>query len=183
MIDKNSALIVVDMQNDFLHGTLKVKDGDKIIPTINRCIRRFKKEGSSIFATRDWHPEDHISFKEQGGPWPRHCVKDTEGAEFHKDLELDDAIIISKATDKDKEAYSGFEGTDLKDRLDAKHIRRVFITGVATDYCVKNTALDALKHGFDVYLIKDGVKGIHEEEKAIEEMKSKGVKVIESSDI
>ncbi len=183
MIDKNSALIVVDMQNDFLHGALAVKDGETIISVINKCIRKFQGEGLSIFATRDWHPDDHISFKEQGGPWPKHCVRNTRGAEFHKDLELDNAIIISKATDKDKEAYSGFEGTDLKDRLDAKKIRRVFITGVATDYCVKNTALDALKHGFDVYLIKDAIKGIHEEEKAIKEMKSRGIKVIESKDI
>ncbi len=171
------------MQNDFLQGVLAVKDGEKIIPVINQCIRKFKEEGSSIFATRDWHPDDHISFKERGGLWPKHCVMNTKGAAFHKDLELDDAIIISKATDKEKEAYSGFEGTDLKDRLDAKKIRRVFITGVATDYCVKNTALDALKHGFDVYLIKDAIKGIHEEEKAIKEMKSKGIKVIESKDI
>ncbi|GIU71093.1 MAG: bifunctional pyrazinamidase/nicotinamidase [Candidatus Nitrosocaldaceae archaeon] len=183
-LDKNSALIVVDMQNDFLPGgSLPVKDGDKIIPVINNCIRKFKEQGLNIFATRDWHPEDHISFKERGGPWPKHCVQNTKGAEFHKDLELDDAIIISKAMDRDKEAYSGFEGTDLKDRLKQMDIKKVFVTGVATDYCVKNTALDAIKHGFEVYLIRDGVKGIHDEEKAIEEMRSKGVKVIESKDI
>lgn len=183
-IDKGSALIVVDMQNDFLPGgALAVRDGDKIIPVINRCIKKFKENNLKIFATRDWHPEDHISFKGRGGLWPKHCVQNTEGAEFHKDLDLKTAIVISKAMNRDKEAYSGFEGTDLKDRLETNNIKKVFITGVATDYCVKNTALDALRHSFDVYLIKDAVKGIHEEDKAIEEMKSKGVKVIESKDI
>ncbi len=182
-LDKHSALIVVDMQNDFINGALAIKDADKIIEPINKCIRAFKENGLKIFATRDWHPRDHISFKEEGGPWPAHCVQNTHGAEFHKDLELSNAIIISKGFNKDKEAYSGFEGTDLKAILDSMNIKRLFITGVATDYCVKNTALDALKHNFETYLIKDCIKGIDKEEEAIKEMQKYGVKIINSSDL
>ncbi len=182
-IDRNAALLIVDMQNDFMPGgVLEVRDSDKIIPIINRCIKKFNLKGAKVFATRDWHPEGHISFKERGGPWPKHCVQNTKGAELHKDLERVDEII-SKAMDRDKEAYSGFEGTDLADRLKANNIKDVFISGVATDYCVKNTAIDAIKHGFNVYLIRDAVKGIGDEERAIKEMQSNGVKVITSSEI
>lgn len=181
---EDSALIIVDMQNDFMPGgTLEIEDADKIIPTINRCINKFKAKGLKVFATRDWHPEDHISFKERGGLWNRHCVKNTKGAEFHKDLALNDAIIISKGSESEKEAYSGFEGTDLADILRSSNVKKIFITGVATDYCVKNTALDALNHKFDVYLIIDGIKGIKNEEEAIREMKQKGIKLIESRNL
>lgn len=172
------------MQNDFLDGgSLEIKGSTKIIPVINKCIKRFKENNLKIFATRDWHPEDHISFKENGGIWPRHCVKNTKGAEFHKDLELDVAIIISKATEKDKEAYSGFQGTELLDILKKERIRRLFVTGVATDYCVKNTVLDALKYGFEVYVIRDATKGIHDEEGAMKEMEKNGARIIKSDDL
>jgi nicotinamidase/pyrazinamidase len=182
-LDKHSALIVVDMQNDFINGALAIKDADMIIEPINRCIRIFKENGLKIFATRDWHPRDHISFKEEGGIWPAHCIQNTHGAEFHKDLELSNAIIVSKGFNKDKEAYSGFEDTDLKATLDSMNIKRIFITGVATDYCVKNTALDALRHNFETYLIKDCIKGIDKEEEAIKEMQKYGVKIINSRDL
>ncbi|AFK22387.1 nicotinamidase [Pyrococcus sp. ST04] len=176
------ALIVVDMQRDFMPGgALPVPDGDKIIPKVNEYIKKFKEKGALIVATRDWHPENHISFKERGGPWPRHCVQNTQGAEFVVDLP-EDAIIISKATDPDKEAYSGFEGTNLAEILKEKGVKRVYICGVATEYCVRATALDALKYGFEVYLLKDAVKGItpEGEEKALKEMEEKGVKIVEN---
>ncbi|WP_456421948.1 nicotinamidase [Thermococcus sp.] len=174
------ALIVVDMQRDFMPGgALPVPGGDKIIPKVNEYIKTFKERGALIVATRDWHPENHISFKERGGPWPRHCVQNTPGAEFVVELPAD-VVIISKATEPDKEAYSGFEGTNLADILRERGVRRVYICGVATEYCVKATALDALKHGFEVYLLRDAVKGINpeDEERALEEMRKAGVKIL-----
>ncbi|ASJ06511.1 nicotinamidase [Thermococcus pacificus] len=174
------ALIVVDMQRDFMPGgALPVPDGDRIIPWCNHYIEEFRKRGALIVATRDWHPENHISFKEQGGPWPAHCVRNTPGAEFVVDLPSD-AVIISKATEPDKEAYSGFEGTELAEILRKNGVKRVYVCGVATEYCVKATALDAIKHGFETYLLSDAVKGINpeDEEKALREMERAGVKVL-----
>ncbi|CAB49891.1 nicotinamidase [Pyrococcus abyssi] len=174
------ALIVVDMQRDFMPGgALPVPEGDKIIPKVNEYIKKFREKGALIVATRDWHPENHISFKERGGPWPKHCVQNTPGAEFVVDLP-EDTIIISKATEPDKEAYSGFEGTNLDKILKEKGVKRVYVCGVATEYCVRATALDALKHGFEVYLLRDAVKGIkpEDEEKALKEMEEKGIKIV-----
>ncbi|MFA4647782.1 nicotinamidase [Pyrococcus kukulkanii] len=176
------ALIIVDMQRDFMPGgALPVPEGDKIIPKVNEYIKRFREKGALIVATRDWHPEDHISFKERGGPWPKHCVQNTPGAEFVVDLP-EDAVIISKATDPEKEAYSGFEGTNLAEILREKGVKKVYICGVATEYCVRATALDALKHGFEVYLLKDAVKGItpEGEKEALKEMEKEGIKILES---
>nr|WP_255454041.1 MULTISPECIES: nicotinamidase [unclassified Thermococcus] len=173
-------MIVVDMQKDFMPGgALPVPDGDKIIPKVEEYIRRFKEKGALVVATRDWHPPNHISFKEQGGPWPKHCVQNTEGAKFVVKLP-EDAIIISKADKPDKEAYSGFEGTNLAEILKEKGIKKVYICGVATEYCVKATALDALKHGFDVYILKDAIRGINpeDEEKALKELEEKGAKIV-----
>lgn len=179
------ALIIVDMQRDFMPGgALPVPEGDKIIPKIEELIEKFKKRGALIVATRDWHPPNHISFKEQGGPWPSHCVQNTKGAEIVVNLPKD-AIIISKADKPDKEAYSGFEGTELAEVLKEKGVKKVYICGVATEYCVRATALDALKHGFEVYLIRDAVKGIkpEDEEKALKELEEKGVKIISSVEL
>ena len=174
------ALIVVDMQRDFMPGgALPVPEGDRIIPRCNEYIRAFMGRGALIVATRDWHPENHISFREQGGPWPRHCVRGTEGAEFVVELPAD-AVIISKATEPDREAYSGFEGTKLAEILKKRGVKRVYICGVATEYCVKATALDAVKHGFETYLLRDAVKGIDEEdeERALRELESAGVRIL-----
>lgn len=174
------ALIVVDMQRDFMPGgALPVPEGDTIIPKCNEYIRKFKEKGALIVATRDWHPPNHISFKERGGPWPPHCVQNTPGAEFVVDLP-EDAVIISKATEPDKEAYSGFEGTNLAEILRENGVEKVYICGVATEYCVKATALDAVRHGFETYLLSDAVKGINpeDEKKALEEMKRAGVKIL-----
>ena len=174
------ALIVVDMQRDFMPGgALPVPEGDKIIPRCNEYIKEFRKRGALIVATRDWHPPNHISFKERGGPWPKHCVRDTPGAEVVVELPAD-AVIISKATEPDKEAYSGFEGTNLAEILRKNGVRRVYVCGVATEYCVKATALDAVKHGFETYLLRDAVKGITPEGEleALREMERAGVKVL-----
>ncbi len=184
-LEKGSALIIVDVQNDFMPGgALAVPDGDKIISQINRYIERFK--GHNIFATCDWHPENHISFQQRGGPWPPHCIQNTEGAKFHKDLKLpENTNIIKKASDPDKDAYSGFEGTELASKLKDLGVNTLFICGVATEYCVKNTVLDALKNGFKTYLLTDAIRGINEadSQKAIEEMKQAGAETLEIKDI
>ncbi len=188
-ITPDSALIVVDVQVDFCPGgALPVPDGDKIVPILNRYIKLFKMNNLLIVATRDWHPPNHMSFKQYGGIWPAHCVQNTHGAEFHPDLKLpSDAIIISKATEPNKEAYSGFEGTNLTEILKSKGIKRLFIGGLATDYCVKNTVLDALKLGFQAFLLLDATKGVNvnpdDSEKAIEEMLRKGAVAIKINEI
>lgn len=177
--DRKSALIIVDVQNDFCQGgALPVPNGDEVVPILNRYIEIFKRVGASIYATRDWHPVNHISFRTQGGIWPPHCVQNTTGAEFHPNLKLPlETRVISKA-DPDKEAYSGFEGTELGEELQKRGIEKVFIGGLATDYCVKNTVLDALKLGFKAVLLEDAIRGVDvnigDSEKAIEEMLKKG---------
>lgn len=159
---KRSALIVVDMQRDFCEGgALPVPGCSKIIPRVNEYTGIFSKLGLPIIASRDWHPPNHISFKEFGGPWPTHCVQGSKGAEFHPDLKLPEGtVVISKATQPDKEAYSAFDGTELHYILTLRGVKRVFVCGVATDYCVKATALDALKLGYEVVLLVDAVAGV-----------------------
>ncbi|MBW1853012.1 MAG: isochorismatase family protein [Deltaproteobacteria bacterium] len=144
------ALVIVDLQNDFLPGgNLAVPDGDEIVPVINRYIALFQSKGLPVFATRDWHPQNHCSFEPQRGIWPVHCVQGTAGSQFHSDLRLPDSTtVISKAVTKEKDSYSGFEGTDLTERLKAAKVRRLLIGGLATDYCVLFTVKDALKNGF-----------------------------------
>jgi nicotinamidase/pyrazinamidase len=157
------ALIIVDVQEDFLPGgALAVPHGDDVVPVLNRYIALFRAHALPIVATRDWHPANHCSFAAQGGPWPAHCVADTAGAGFARGLDLpDDAIVISKATRGDSDAYSGFSGTDLAQRLRALRIKRVFIGGLATDYCVLNTVLDALKTGFETVLLTDAIRAVN----------------------
>ncbi len=180
LTDKD-ALIVVDMQRDFMPGgALPVPEGDKIVPRLNQYIRLFFERGLPVFFTRDWHPPDHISFKDQGGVWPPHCVQDTEGAKFHPDLYIppDNRFIISKGTSRDFDAYSGFQGTMLDQLLKERGIRRVFVGGVATDYCVKNTVLGAINLGYEAFLLLDGIKGVDvkqgDSERAIEDMLGAG---------
>lgn len=187
-IDEKDALIIVDVQKDFCPGGfLPVTKGDKVVSVINDYIKIFKKAQAQIFATRDWHPPNHISFKTYGGIWPPHCIQENEGAEFHPHLKLPETVkIISKATDPSKEAYSGFDGTELKEEL-KKSVKRVFVGGLATDYCVKNTVLDALKLGFEAILLLDATLGVNvkpdDSEKAIKEMIKKGAKKATLSDM
>ena len=184
-LDRSCALVIIDVQNDFMPtGTLPVPDADKIVPVLKKYIDIFVSNKFYIFATRDWHPPNHISFKQRGGVWPMHCVKDTLGAEFHNDLKIPrSATIISKGTEADREAPSGFEGTDLGKKLEQNSIKCVLIGGVATDYSVKNTALDAIKFGLDVVLLEDAVRGIKNSNGAVKEMQSRGVKIASISDI
>ncbi|MCJ7634347.1 nicotinamidase [Candidatus Bathyarchaeota archaeon] len=181
-INIDDALLVVDIQIDFCPGgILPVPEGDKVIPVLNEYINKFKEAGALIYAIRDWHPPNHISFREYGGPWPPHCIQGSTGAEFHPDLKLPEGVkIISHSSDPLKESYSGFDGTLLGEELKREDVKRVFVGGLATDYCVKNTVLDALKLGFEVVLLTDAIRGIDvrpgDSEKAIKEMEKKGAK-------
>lgn len=183
------SLIIVDMQNDFMPGgALPVPKGDEIVNIINEYISVFSRSNAFIVATRDWHPPNHISFNTVGGPWPPHCIQGTWGAEFHPNLALPtNTLIVSKATKPDKEAYSGFEDTDLDVVLRERGIKRLFICGVATDYCVKATALDGLRLGFQVFLLADAVRGVNippgSEERSINEMLNEGAVIISINEL
>jgi len=156
------ALLVVDVQNDFLPGgSLAVPAGEQVVSALNRYIARFIEADLPVFATRDWHPPDHCSFAQKGGPWPPHCVAGTPGAAFAPALDLPPGtIVVSKADTAEQDAYSGFQGTDLADRLRAQGVRRLFIGGLATDYCVLNTVQDALAAGFAVVLLTDAIRPV-----------------------
>ncbi len=186
---QTDALIVVDVQVDFLPGgALGVEDGDRIIPVVNRVTPLFEE----VVFSRDWHPHNHISFSDDpqfvDGSWPPHCIGGTYGATFHRDLDLPSrSSIISKAKNPDKEAYSAFEATNLSERLKQDGVERLFIVGLATNYCVKWTANDALEAGFEVVVIEDGVAGIDVPEGAVDEakqeLKDNGVTFIHSSEL
>jgi nicotinamidase/pyrazinamidase len=155
-------LLVTDIQNDFLPGgSLAVAGGDEVVPVLNRYVEEFVGHGLPVYATRDWHPEGHCSFHAQGGSWPVHCVAGSYGAAFAEALRLPpDTTVISKATLLDQEAYSSFQGTDLDSRLRAAGIHRIFIGGLATDYCVLNTVRDALRLGYEVFLLTDAIRAV-----------------------
>lgn len=179
-LTRNDALIIVDVQNDFLPGgNLAVSDGDAVVPVLNRYIDAFVRAGQPIYVTRDWHPADHSSFHPHGGIWPAHCIQGSKGAEFAPGLALPSgAVIVSKATTPERDAYSGFEGTDLADRLREQQIERVFVGGLATEYCVLNTVRDALSHGFQAGLLLDAIRAVEvhpgDGKAAIDEMIGRG---------
>jgi nicotinamidase/pyrazinamidase len=175
------ALVIVDFQNDFCPGgALAVPDGDAIAGRLNDLAS--SDEFDLVVATRDWHPPDHGSFAEQGGPWPVHCVAGTPGAELHHALDptpID--IVIDKGQDPATEGYSGFEGTGLAELLRERGIDQITVTGLATDYCVKNTALDALREGFAVTVDSTATRGVEVEpgdsERALEAVREAGASV------
>ena len=174
------ALIVVDVQNDFCSGgALAVPDGDAVIEPINRLAA----EASFVVATRDWHPPNHNSFRDQGGPWPVHCVQGSEGAELHPRLDREriDAIVDAGQT-PELEGYSGFESTELEQLLREHEAKEVHLAGLALDYCVKATALDARSAGFDVVVHRDATRAIDAQpgdaERAVQELREAGVRVV-----
>jgi nicotinamidase/pyrazinamidase len=188
MQDKD-ALLIVDVQNDFCPGgALAVADGDRVVPALNRYIERFQKSRLPIFVTRDWHPEKTKHFKTYGGIWPPHCIQGTKGAEFRADLRLGaEAVVVSKGMGTDEDSYSGFDGMDdpgtgLAELLRAQGVGRLFVGGLATDYCVKHTVLDGLKQGFRVVLLEDAARAVNLEpgdgEYAIEAMAQAGAEKI-----
>ncbi|MEM4409602.1 MAG: nicotinamidase [Candidatus Caldarchaeum sp.] len=182
-ISKEDALIIVDLQNDFCAGgALEVPGANQVIPIINTYIEKFKSAGGRIFATRDWHPRNHSSFKSMGGPWPPHCVQGTHGAKIHSDVKLPfEAEIVNKGVGREQEGYSGFEATGLAEELRARGIKRLFIGGLAIDYCVKHTVLDGLNNGFEVVYLDDASRGVEvspgDVKKAIREMAEKGARI------
>jgi nicotinamidase/pyrazinamidase len=183
------ALILVDIQKDFCPGgALAVAEGSQVVSPSNELIRLFERKSWPIFMTRDWHPEDHCSFRENGGLWPAHCIEGTDGARFHEGIILTPfAVIISKAAEKNREAYSGFQGTDLEDRLRSLKVQDLIVTGLATDYCVKSTVLDALRLGFNVTVIEEAVRAVDlqpgDGQRAIDEMRRAGAAVVSLQDL
>jgi nicotinamidase/pyrazinamidase len=173
-------LLVVDVQNDFLPGgSLAVAAGHEVVPVLNRYIGEFVRAGLPVFATRDWHPPDHCSFRARGGRWPPHCVPGTSGANFAPGLALpSSAVVVSKDTRTDQDTYSGFQGGDLDARLRDAGVRRVFVGGLATDYCVRHTVLDALARGYEAVLLTDAIRAVEVEpgdgRRAVDEMIARG---------
>ena len=185
----NDALVVVDVQRDFCPGgALAVAGGDEIVPLINTLAKQF----DHLVFTRDWHPADHCSFSPapafRDKSWPVHCVAGTPGASFAEGLDVPPrALIVDKGTAPDKEAYSGFEGTRLAEELRKRGVEAIVVCGLATDYCVKNTALDGLRHGFRVTVVKDACRGVDmppgTADDALREMEAAGVKLTMSQAI
>jgi nicotinamidase/pyrazinamidase len=174
------ALIVVDVQNDFCPGgALGVAGGDAVIEPVNALAERV----GFVVATRDWHPPDHGSFVAQGGPWPVHCVKDTPGAELHPRLRRDRIdVVLDKGQARDRDGYSGFEQGELERLLRERDVDKVHVTGLALDYCVRATALDARRAGFDVTVHLDATRPVDVQpgdgERAVEELRAAGVEVV-----
>jgi len=183
---EHDAFILVDVQNDFCPGgALPVPEGDRVIPPLNHLLKR---AGCLTVATRDWHPANHCSFKDQGGVWPVHCVAESWGADFHPTLDQDRLqVMVSKATTPEEEAYSGFQGTLLAQLLRDRGVRRVLIGGLATDYCVKATALDARRAGFEVIVLEDAIRGVEVNPgdcaRAMEEMQQAGCAFARMEDV
>lgn len=175
----DEALVIVDVQNDFCPGgKLAVPRGDEIIEIINRLAGEFKH----VITTQDWHPPGHVSFKQRGGAWPEHCVQETEGAELHPKLNRAAVTLrIKKGTDPDRDAYSGFQDTGLSMELKERGVRKVYITGLAGDVCVHQTALDARRAGFEVTVVRNAVRSINanegDEERAFSEMRKAGCEI------
>ncbi|MDH4083598.1 MAG: isochorismatase family protein [Nitrospira sp.] len=159
----SDALLIADIQNDFLPGgALEISSGDEIIPILENYIQRFQASSLPVFLTRDWHPSDHCSFVSQGGPWPAHCVAGSPGSLPPSSFAIpSSAIIIYKATDRDQEAYSAFQNTSLDRRLRVLCVQRLFVGGLATDYCVLTSVKDARTMGYDVCLLVDGIKAVN----------------------
>jgi nicotinamidase/pyrazinamidase len=181
-LNETDALLVIDMQYDFLPGgSLGVPGGDEVLGPVNTLMGLFAARGLPVYASRDWHPGNHCSFAARGGPWPPHCVADTEGAAFSKELAFPaDLVIISKAESADADAYSAFNGTALAEHLRQHGVTRVFVCGLATDYCVLNTVIDARENGFDVVIVPEAMRAVDvapgDGERAIERMTGLGAR-------
>ena len=179
------ALLIIDFQNDFTSGgALEVPEGDEIAGPVKKLAAGF----DLVFATRDWHPPDHASFEAQGGPWPVHCVQGTHGAELHpalEDVEIDAMVDVGR--EREDEGYSGFEKSDLARMLRDHDVDEVYVCGLATDYCVRASAIDARREGFEVTVVKDAVRGVDvnpgDSERAFEDMRQAGANVATSDEV
>ena len=185
-VEPKKALIIVDVQNDFCPGgSLAVAHGEEVVVPLNKLMKEFLDRGEPVFKTRDWHSEKTKHFQIYGGTWPVHCVQNTKGAEFHPDL-LDDprVTIVSKGFDESADGYSGFDGTRLAETLREEDVKEVWIGGLATDYCVKETVLDARREGFKVKALADAMRPVNlnpeDGEKAVAEMSAAGAEIVGS---
>jgi len=190
----DSALLVIDVQNDFCPGgALAVPEGDRVVPVINRCIDLFSRSGLPVIASRDWHPPRTSHFREFGGSWPPHCVQESVGAAFHPELRLPrDAAIVSKGMDPASDDYSAFRASDphglsLARLLEGLGVSHLYVAGLATDYCVRESVLEALRLGFRVTVISDGIRGVDLEQgdsdRAVAAMVSAGAEMISSEEM
>ena len=181
--NKKRALIVVDVQNDFCPGgTLAVAEGDKVVAPLNELIDEFLAAGEPVYESRDWHPAQTKHFTAFGGTWPVHCVQNTKGAEFHPKLRQDPRITVVSKGLGDTDCYSAFDETDLTSQLKQQGVEEVWVGGLATDYCVKNTVLDALKNGFEVKAIENAMRAVElnpgDGELALQQMREAGADVV-----
>jgi nicotinamidase/pyrazinamidase len=183
--EPDSALLIVDVQNDFCPGgALAVAGGDEVVPVLNQYAQAFTAAGCLVVADRDWHPGRTTHFVQFGGAWPAHCVQGSPGAEYHPDLRLPPGTVhLVKGMGAEEDAYSVFQGRDESGRslaalLGERGIRKLYVGGLATDYCVRYTVLDALKAGFEVVVLEDAVRGVNvqpgDAERAVEEMRTAG---------
>jgi nicotinamidase/pyrazinamidase len=179
------ALLIIDFQNDFTAGgALAVPGGDEIAGPVRLLARHYE----NVIATRDWHPPDHASFETEGGPWPVHCVRGTHGAEFHPAMtgvKVEEVVDVGR--ERDDEGYSGFENSNLAELLRDRGVDRVVVVGLATDYCVRATAIDACREGFEVAVATDAIRAVEVEpgdgERALEEMRAAGAELTTSEDV
>jgi nicotinamidase/pyrazinamidase len=182
------ALVIVDVQGDFVTGSLAVPGGVDVIAPLNRAAAAFAARGLPVIATRDWHPDDHVSFHGQGGPWPSHCVAGSPGADPAEGLALPaGTAVVEKASTAAMDAYSAFQGTGLADDLRAQGVRRLVVGGLATDYCILNTVTDALAEGFDVVVLDDAIRAVDVEpgdgDRAEDAMRRAGARFATTEDI
>ena len=183
MSNPKQALIVVDVQNDFCPGgTLAVPQGEEVIEPLNRQIDHFLERGAPVYKSRDWHIPKTKHFAAYGGSWPEHCIQNTKGAEFHPALRDDPRITVISKGEGDTDGYSAFDHTDLASRLHQQGVEEVVVGGLATDYCVKHTVLDALKHGFKVKALEDAMRAVElqpgDGDRAIDEMRAAGAEIV-----
>lgn len=180
-LKSGDALIIVDVQNDFCPGgALPIDRGDEVVPVLNDWIAAAEVGNTPIYASRDYHPLGHMSFDESGGPWPLHCIQDSDGAQFHPDLNLpSDATVVTKGVRLDQDQNSAFDQTGLATELKKHRVERVFVGGLAEDVCVLATALDGRKEGFDVVLIQDATRPVTAEggASARQQMRDAGVRL------
>lgn len=180
------ALLVIDFQNDFTppDGALAVEEGDQIAGP----VKRLAQEIGLVFATRDWHPPNHSSFETEGGPWPVHCVQGTRGAELHPSMDdVDIEAVVDVGRERDDQGYSGFEKSDLADLLRDHDVDEVVVSGLATDYCVRASTIDACREGFDVTVATDAIRAVEVESgdgaRALDEMREAGARTVTSAEL
>ena len=185
MTQPKQALIVVDVQNDFCPGgTLAVPCGDEVVAPLNKLIDEFLERGDPVYKSRDWHTPTTKHFAAYGGTWPPHCVQNTPGAEFHPALRDDPRVTVISKGLGDTDCYSAFDETDLATQLQKQNVEEVVVGGLATDYCVKQTVLDALKHGFKVKAVENAMRAVDlqpgDGDRALDEMRDAGAEIVEA---